>query len=83
MDVGSVSEPGRSNYGHCAFDVQGSGADIWGDAQHDSQGFFVRWPGDRTIGRIRMDVGPSTGDYPRTCGIWVKGGVETVTFVNC
>ena len=43
----------------------------------------VRWPGDRTIGRIRMDVGPSTGDYPRTCGIWVKGGVETVTFVNC
>jgi len=54
-----------------------------GHAQHDSQGFFVGWPGDRTIGRIRMDVGPSTGDYPRTCGIWVKDTRGAVTFVNC
>src|SRR5262245_41850269 len=54
-----------------------------GHAQHDSQGIFVSWPGDRTIGRIRMEVGPSTGDYPRTCGIWAKDSVGTVTFVNC
>jgi hypothetical protein len=54
-----------------------------GTAQHDSQGFFVQWAGDRTIGRIRMDPGPSTGDYPRTCGIWVKNAAGAVTFVNC
>jgi hypothetical protein len=54
-----------------------------GKAQHDSQGFIVSWPGDRTIGRLRMEVGPSTNDYPRTCGIWVKDTVGTVTFVNC
>jgi hypothetical protein len=54
-----------------------------GNAQHDSQGFIVSWPGDRTISRIRMDVGPSTNDYPRTCGIWIKDTAGTVTFVNC
>jgi regulation of enolase protein 1 (concanavalin A-like superfamily) len=50
-----------------------------GNAQHDSQGFIVSWPEDRSIGRIRMEVGPSTGDYPRTCGIWVKDTVGSVT----
>jgi len=54
-----------------------------GSAQHDSQGFIVSWPSDRTIGRIQMDVGPSTNDYPRMCGIWVKDTAGTVTFVNC
>src|SRR5215467_8344604 len=54
-----------------------------GAAQHDSQGFFVSWPGDRTIARIRMDVGPSVNDFPRTCGIWVKDTAGNVTFVNC
>jgi hypothetical protein len=54
-----------------------------GRAQHDSQGFSVSWPGDRTIGRIRMEVGPSTGDYPRTCGIWVTDISGNVTFVDC
>ncbi len=54
-----------------------------GRAQHDSQGFFVGWPDDRIIGRIRIDVGPSAGDYPRTCGIWVKDRAATVTFVDC
>jgi hypothetical protein len=54
-----------------------------GSSQHDNQGFIVSWPGDRTIGRIRMEVGPSTNDYPRTCGIWVKDTVGSVTFVDC
>jgi hypothetical protein len=54
-----------------------------GNAQHDSQGFLVSWPGDRTIRRIRMDVGPSVNDYPRTCGIWVKDTAGQVTFVDC
>ena len=54
-----------------------------GNAQHDSQGFIVSWPEDRSIGRIRMEVGPSTGDYPRTCGIWVKDTVGSVTSVDC
>jgi hypothetical protein len=54
-----------------------------GRGQHDSQGFIVSWPGDRTIGRIRIQVGPSTNDYPRTCGIWVKDSAGHVTFVNC
>lgn len=54
-----------------------------GNAQHDSQGFIVSWTPDRTIGRIRMEVGPSTNDYPRTCGIWVKDSAGNVTFVNC
>jgi hypothetical protein len=54
-----------------------------GRAQHDSQGFSVTWPGDRTIGRIRMEVGPSSGDYPRTCGIWVTDTSGNVTFVDC
>jgi len=54
-----------------------------GAAQHDSQGFIVSWPGDRTIARIRMDAGPSTNDYPRACGMWVKDTAGTVTFVSC
>jgi len=54
-----------------------------GHAQHDSQGFQVSWPGNRTVGRIRMEVGPSTGDYPTTCGIWVTDASANVTFVNC
>lgn len=54
-----------------------------GNAQHDSQGFMVSWPGDRIIGRIRMEVGPSTNDYPRTCGIWVVDVAGHVTFVTC
>lgn len=54
-----------------------------GRAQHDSQGFFVNWNGDVTIGRIRMEVGPSTNDYPRTCGIWVKDTAGNVTSVAC
>ena len=54
-----------------------------GNAQHDSQGFQVSWPGDRIVGRIRFEVGPSTGDYPTTCGIWVTDTFGRVTFVNC
>jgi hypothetical protein len=54
-----------------------------GQRQHDSQGFSVSWPGDRTVGRIRMDVGPSTNDYPRTCGIWVTDTSGNVTFIDC
>jgi hypothetical protein len=54
-----------------------------GNAQHDSQGFRVTWPGDRTVGRIRMEVGPSTGDYPTVCGIWVTDTAGNVTFINC
>jgi hypothetical protein len=54
-----------------------------GQAQHDSQGFAVSWPGDRTIGRIRFEVGPNIGDYPRTCGIWVTDSAANVTFVPC
>ena len=54
-----------------------------GHAQHDSQGFQVSWPGDRTVGRIRMEVGSSSGDYPTTCGIWVTDASAHVTFVNC
>src|SRR5436189_216609 len=30
--------------------------------------------------RIRMDVGASGNDYPRTCGIWVKDTTGNVTF---
>jgi len=54
-----------------------------GNSQHDNQGFIVSWPGDRTIGRIQMEIGPSTGDYPRACGIWVKDTAGSVTFVAC
>ena len=54
-----------------------------GSAQHDSQGFQVSWPGDRIVGRIRMEVGPSASDYPTTCGIWVTDTSANVTFVNC
>ena len=54
-----------------------------GHGQHDSQGFEVSWPGNRTVGRIRMDVGPSVGDFPTTCGIWVTDTSANVTFVNC
>lgn len=54
-----------------------------GQGQHDSQGFVVSWPGDRTISRIRFEVGPSTGDYPRICGIWVKDTNGNVTEVPC
>ena len=54
-----------------------------GHGQYDSQGFVVAWPGDRVISRIRMEVGPSVYDFPRTCGIWVKDSAENVTFVPC
>jgi hypothetical protein len=54
-----------------------------GRAQHDSQGVLVSWPVDRTIRRIRFEVGPSTSDYPRTCGIWVKDTANREMFVNC
>jgi hypothetical protein len=54
-----------------------------GRGQHDSQGVLVTWPGDRTIRRIRFEVGPSTNDYPRTCGIWVKDVADRVTRINC
>jgi hypothetical protein len=54
-----------------------------GKAQHDSQGFQVSWPADRIVGRIRFEVGPSTGDYPTTCGIWVTDTSANVTFINC
>jgi hypothetical protein len=54
-----------------------------GEAQHDNQGFIVSWPSDRPISRIRMEVGPSVYDWPRTCGIWVKDSVGSVTFVPC
>jgi hypothetical protein len=65
--------------------IDGNLATRWstGDPQHDSQGFFVSWPGDRTVGRIRMEVGPSTGDYPRMVGIWVKDSAGNVTYVPC
>jgi hypothetical protein len=54
-----------------------------GRGQHDSQGFAVSWPGDRTISRIRFEVGPSTGDYPRICGIWVTDTNGNVTQLPC
>jgi hypothetical protein len=54
-----------------------------GQAQHDSQGFAVSWPGDRTISRIRFEVGPSTGDYPRICGIWTTDTNGNVTQLPC
>jgi hypothetical protein len=54
-----------------------------GQAQHDSQGFQVGWANDRMVGRIRFEVGPSAGDYPTTCGIWVTSRSGQVTFVNC
>jgi hypothetical protein len=54
-----------------------------GNAQHDSQGFQVSWPGDRIVGRIRIEVGPSGTDYPTICGIWVTDTSGQVTFVNC
>jgi hypothetical protein len=54
-----------------------------GVPQHGSQGFIVSWPGDRTVGRIRIDAGPSTNDYPRVCGIWATDSTSTVTFVSC
>jgi len=54
-----------------------------GQAQHDSQGFFVSWPGTRLMARIRMDRGASVGDEPTTCGIWVFDASDRGTFVDC
>jgi hypothetical protein len=54
-----------------------------GAPQHDSQGFSVSWPVDRTVARIRMDVGSSLFDYPRACGIWITDAERNVTFIDC
>jgi len=54
-----------------------------GQAQHDSQGFGVSWPGTHTIARLRMDRGASVGDEPTTCGIWVFDASDQWTFVDC
>jgi len=54
-----------------------------GDAQHDSQGFGVSWPGTRIVARIRMDRGASIGDEPTTCGIWVFDASDRSTLVDC
>jgi hypothetical protein len=54
-----------------------------GQAQHDSQGFRVSWPGNRTVSRIRMDLGPNPGDYPRLCGIWPADATGASTAIPC
>jgi hypothetical protein len=55
-----------------------------GAAQHDSQGFRVSWPGNRRIGRVRIETGPSPGDYPRACGIWLTAaGGSVSTYIAC
>jgi hypothetical protein len=30
-----------------------------------------------------MEVGPSSTDYPRACGIWVTDTSGNVTFIDC
>lgn len=40
-----------------------------GRPQHPGQTFTVSWPGDRTVSRIRIDVGSSSNDYPHSCTI--------------
>jgi hypothetical protein len=54
-----------------------------GTPQHDSQGFSVAWPGDRMIGRIRLELGASLTDYPRSCGIWITDTAGNVEFEAC
>jgi hypothetical protein len=53
-----------------------------GSAQHPTQTFQVSWTGDRSIGRIRMDLGSSAGDYPRICAMVLTGSTGS-TNVPC
>ena len=79
----TATESSRSDAPSNAIDGNMTTRFSTGNAQHDNQGFIVNWPGERTIGRIRLEVGPSTNDYPRTCGIWVTDTIGHVTFVSC
>ncbi len=78
----SATESSPSDFPSNAID--GNPATRWssGEAQHDSQGFFVSWPTDRLIRRIRMEVGDSVNDWPRQCAIWVKDSSYNVTFAG-
>jgi hypothetical protein len=54
-----------------------------GKAQHPGQTFTVSWPGNRTVSRIRIEVGSSTGDFPRGCTIALFDQAGTSTAESC